>query len=103
LGMVRTILREGETTALGDNYMLSKILMSRELRELIIVLGEFFILIILQRLSKMLKELVDEFKEKQLKQIDTSLEVTQSVDSTLKRIELKMNNGDFNSKREGEY
>jgi len=83
--------------------MLSKILMSRELRELIIVLGEFFILIILQRLSKMLKELVDEFKEKQLKQIDTSLEVTQSVDSTLKRIELKMNNGDFNSKREGEY
>ena len=51
----------------------------------------------------MLKELVDEFKEKQSKQIDDSLKATQSVDSTLKRIELKMNNGDFNNKREGEY
>jgi len=49
------------------------------------------------------KELVSEFKEKQSKQIDASLEVTQSVDNRLKRIELKMNNGDFNNKREGEY
>jgi len=103
LEMARTILREGETTALGDNRMLSKILMSGEFRELIIILGELFILAVLQRLSKILKELVDEFKEKQLKQIDASLEATQSVDSTLKRIELKMNNGDFNNKREGEY
>jgi len=77
--------------------------MSGEFRELLIVLGELFILIVLQRLSKMLKELVGYLKDKQSKQIDTSLEVTQSVDNRLKRIELKISNGGFNNKREGEY
>ena len=83
--------------------MISRILMSGEFRELLIVLGELFILIVLQRLSKMLKELVGYLKDKQSKQIDTSLEVTQSVDNRLKRIELKISNGGFNNKREGEY
>ncbi len=101
--MAGTILREGKTTALGDNHMISRILMSGEFRELLIVLGELFILIVLQRLSKMLKELVGYLKDKQSKQIDTSLEVTQSVDNRLKRIELKISNGGFNNKREGEY
>ncbi|OJJ10682.1 hypothetical protein BI308_26040 [Roseofilum reptotaenium AO1-A] len=83
--------------------MISRILMSGEFRELVIILGELFILTVLQRLSKMLQELVSKFKEKKSKQIDAFLEVTQSVDSRLKRIEVKMNNGDFNNKREGEY
>lgn len=101
--MVRATLREGETTALAGNRMISRILMSGEFRELVIILGELFILTVLQRLSKMLQELVSKFKEKKSKQIDAFLEVTQSVDSRLKRIEVKMNNGDFNNKREGEY
>jgi len=83
--------------------MIRRILTSGEFREFIIIAGEAAILYILGKLAKMLKELVDEFKEKQSKQIDDSLKATQSVDSTLKRIELKMNNGDFNNKREGEY
>ena len=83
--------------------MLSRILVSAEFRELIIIVGEIFIFTVLQCLSQMLKELLAELKDKQSKQIDASLEATQSVDSTLKRIERKMSNGDFNNKREGEY
>ena len=83
--------------------MLNKILVSSEFREILIIVGEFFIYGMLQQLAKMLKELLRELKEKQSKQIDASLEATQSVDSTLKRIEIKINNGDFNNKREGQY